>query len=49
MNCELHLQLISPGKTDSLKRGGAVRSGAVGCLTELGIVCFPAVSQAVIA
>jgi hypothetical protein len=46
MNCERHLQLIFPGKTGSLKRAGAVRSGVVGCLTELGIVCFPAVSQA---
>ena len=25
-----------------LKRGGVVRAGAVGCLTEPGIVCFPA-------
>lgn len=49
MNCVRHLQLMSPGKTSSLKRAGAVRSGVVGCLTEPGIVCFPAVSQAVIA
>jgi hypothetical protein len=28
-----------------LKRAGVVRARAVGCLTEPGIVCFPAVSQ----
>lgn len=49
MSCVRRGQLISPGMTGSLKRAGAVRSGVVGCLTELGIVCFLAVSQARIA
>ena len=45
MNCSVHFH----GKTTSLKRVGAVRSGVVGCLTEPGIVCFLAVLQAGIA
>jgi hypothetical protein len=33
------LSTILPSR---LKRGGVVRARAVGCLTEPGIVCFPA-------
>jgi hypothetical protein len=39
------LQDAGKVSAELLKRVGAVRTGPVGCLTEPGIVCFPAVSR----